>query len=431
MLIRGGRIIDPSAGLDQIGDLLIEGNNIVSVRPVAAPVPEGMEILDAFGSVVCPGFVDLHTHLRFPGFPEKETIVSGTAAAAAGGFTTVCAMANTSPVVDRVEVLDAVYEEVVRSARVHVRQIAAVSMGLQGRTLTDMRALAGAGAVAFSDDGKPVESGELMEMALHRAADLGLCISVHEEDPAIVRGGVANAGEPAASLGLRPWPCAGEAGLVARDLALLRRTGGRLHIAHVSCADTVAVLERAIAEGLPVTAEVTPHHLRLTDSLLAGDPDRGIVPGHPCTKVNPPLRAPEDVQSMIDALASGTIGAVATDHAPHTSSDKAGSFSDAAFGISAIETALPLLLDLVRAGCISLPVLIERLTSGPAAMFGLSAGTLRPGAPADICIFDPKERWTLRPESMYSKGKNTPLIGAELQGRVRYTFVNGALAHRA
>lgn len=424
-------MIDPASGVDRVGSLLLEGRRVVALDPSPLDLPAGVETLDTRGLVVTPGFVDLHTHLRFPGFPEKETVASGTAAAAAGGFTTVCAMANTDPVVDDVAVLNRVREEVQRFATVHVEQLAAVSRGLRGDQLTEMEALAAAGAIAFSDDGKPVWNRDLMAEALRRGAALNRPISVHEEDPSVVRDGVANAGDPARRQSLPLWPCAGEASLVARDLDLVARTGARLHIAHVSCADTVPLLRDADERNLPVTAEVTPHHLRLTDRLLDGDPAAGLAPAHPCLKVNPPLRSPVDVEAMVEALASGLIGAVATDHAPHAAADKSGSFVDAAYGLSTIETALPLVLDLVRGGSIDLPTMIERLTSGPAAMFGLDAGTLRPGALADICIFDPDERWTLHRDAMRSMGKNTPLLGADLRGRVRYTFVAGVLAHRA
>jgi dihydroorotase len=431
LLLSGGRVVDPSQGLDDIVDVLLADGVIARIGNANAGLPPSTAVLDVAGLIVCPGFIDLHTHLRYPGFPEKETIDSGTAAAAAGGFTTVCAMANTDPVVDDVAVLEMVYAEAARSARVRVRQLAAVSRGLLGRELTDMRSLAAAGAIAFSDDGKPVADPQLMERALRDSSACGLPISVHEEDPLVVRGGVANAGEAAARLGLAPWPCAGEATLVARDIGSLAQVGGRLHIAHVSCADTIILLRDASERGLPVTAEVTPHHLRLTDRLLEGDPAAGLPAAHPCTKVNPPLRSPADVDAMIEALASGLIGAIATDHAPHTAADKAQPFAQAAFGFSAIETALPLLLDLVRTGRLPLSVLIERLTAGPARIFNLPGGTLVAGSPADICVFDPDEPWTVTPEALLSRGKNTPVAGMELRGRVSYTFVAGEIVHRA
>jgi dihydroorotase len=430
LLVRG-HVIDPASGFDGRGDVVVRAGHIAYCGPPLEAVPAGGAVVDAGDGIVAPGFVDLHTHLRFPGFPEKETIETGTEAAAAGGFTTVCAMANTDPVVDRVGVLHEVMAEAERRAVVRMRQLAAVSRGLRGEELTDLPALAAAGAVAFSDDGKPVWNEGVMRAALAQSASLEKPISVHEEDPAIVRGGVANAGQAARSLGLAEWPCRGEASIVARDLALLAGTGGRLHIAHVSCAETVPLIQRAKDAGLPVTAEVTPHHLRLTDCLLGENYPLGLTAAHPCVKVNPPLRSDADVEAMIEALAVGTIDAVATDHAPHSASDKAGTFARAAFGFSAIETALPLVLDLVRAGRLSMTAMIARLTTGPARAFGLDAGTLSVGAPADICVFDPDEEWTVEAASLRSRGKNTPLLGSRLRGRVRWTLVGGRRVYGA
>lgn len=428
ILIQGGRVVDPASSFDAIADLLVWGGRVEAREPNLA-APADTELIDATGQIVCPGFVDLHTHLRFPGFPDKETMASGTAAAAAGGFTTVCAMANTEPVVDSVEVLVHVMDEARRTSKVHVHQLAALTMGLRGEALTNMDALADRGAVAFSDDGKPVWKDEIMRQALKTCAEIGRPISVHEEDPVLVGKGVANAGPPARRLKLPEWPCLGEASMVARDIALLEQEGGHLHIAHVSCAETVALLRDAKSRRLNVTAEATPHHLRLTDRLLDGDPELGFSPGHPCTKVNPPLRSSQDVEALVEALADGTIDAVATDHAPHTQADKALPYDSAAFGFSGIETALPLLLDLVRDRRLDLPTLIERLTVGPATVFGFNAGTLQPGAVADICIFDPDAVWRVTPKALQSKGKNTPLLGAHLTGRVTWTIVGGTIVH--
>ncbi|HZU13794.1 MAG TPA: dihydroorotase [Chloroflexota bacterium] len=425
LLIHGGQVIDPSGGISGLFDVVVEDGRISAlVEPDQAP--SGIYRIEADGMVVTPGFVDLHTHLRFPGFPEKETIASGTRAAAAGGFTTVCAMANTRPVVDTVEILRVIEAEVRRSAAVRVRQLAAVTMGLAGEHLTDMPALVAAGAVAFSDDGKPVGDVDIMESALRASAELGAVISVHEERAGSA--GAANPG-PARQLGLAAWPCTWEAEMVARDVGLLERTGGRLHIAHVSCAETVQIIRMAKQRGLPVTAEATPHHLRLDDSLLLGTAI--LPPGSPQTKVNPPLRDRSDVEALVAGLADGTIDAVATDHAPHAAPDKEGSFAQAAFGFTGLETALPVLLDLVRAGSLSLPALVERLTEGPARVFGLDAGTLRPGAPADVTIFDPEARWTVAPEILESRGKNSPLLGHEMRGRVSCTLVGGQVVHVA
>lgn len=428
LLIRSGRVIDPASATDGVADILIQGGRIAACRP-HIDIPPAAHLIDASGLIVSPGFIDLHTHLRFPGFPEKETLQTGMEAAAAGGFTTICAMANTSPVIDDPDLLRDVLTAAERLNTVHVHQLAAVSKNLAGRELAPLPALAAAGAIAFSDDGKPVADPALMHQALIIARDLGKPISVHEEDPSIVGKGVANAGEFARRLGLAEWPCEGEAAMVLRDINLLAQTGGRLHIAHVSCVDTVTALRAARRRGLSVTAEVTPHHLRLTDRLLEGDPRLELPPAHPCVKVNPPLRSAADVEAMIDALADGTIDAVATDHAPHTAQDKAGPFAAAAFGFTGIELALPLLLDLVRAGRLTLATMIARLTTGPARAFNLEAGTLRSGVPADITIFAPEESWSVTPNSLRSRGKNTPLLGAELRGRVRYTIVGGRIIH--
>lgn len=425
LLLRGGRIVDPATSFDGFADILLAGGTVAR-RGLNLDVSVEARVIDVSGQIVTPGFIDLHTHLRYPGFPDKETIESGTEAAAAGGFTTVCAMANTDPVVDNVATMEQVEAEAARVGQVRVRQLASVSTGLRGEALTDMPALAAAGAVAFSDDGKPVWDGALMRLALRASRELGRAVSVHEEDPDVVRGGVANAPR-AERLGLAPWPCAGEASLVARDLRLLEEEGGHLHVAHVSCAETVSLLREAKRNGLPVTAEATPHHLRLTDALLEGNPSLGLPPADPLTKVNPPLRGTRDVAALIEGLVDGTIDAVATDHAPHTAADKGGPYQQAAFGFTALETALPLLLDLVRSGNIDLPQLIARLTAGPARVFQLPGGTLAPGSPADVCVFRQDVPWVVRADSLRSKGKNTPLAGADLMGRVMYTIVGGRI----
>lgn len=339
-------------------------------------------------------------------------------------------MANTDPVVDRVAVLKHVLGEVEREGSVRALQLASVTAGLEGKCLADLAALAAAGAVAFSDDGKPVADAAVMRRALRASDELGKVVSVHEEDPVLVGAGVANAGERARRLGLAGWPCSGEASLVARDLSLLEEAGGRLHIAHVSCAETVDLLRAAKGRGLPVTAEATPHHLLLTDALLDGDAGLGLTAAHPCTKVNPPLRSDRDREALVDAVADGTIEAVATDHAPHTQRDKAFPYDRAAFGFSGIELALPLLLELARRKRLSLATIVERLTTGPARIFGLEGGTLVQGAAADVTIFDPDAQWTVNAEALQSKGKNTPLLGAELRGRVLCTLVGGEIAHR-
>jgi dihydroorotase len=428
-LFRNARIVDPSDSYDEIGDLLIANGTVTHRGARLSVLPPDTEIIDASGLIASPGFVDLHTHLRYPGFPAKETMASGSAAAAAGGFTTICCMANTDPVVDSVPILLDVVETASREARVHVLQLAAVTVGLEGVELTNFADLLGAGAAGFSDDGKPVWNAETMRAALEAVAPMNTFVSAHEEDPDLVADGVANAGERARRFGLSEWPCSGEAKMIARDVRLAESTGGHLHVAHVSCADSVPIIRDAKLRGIRVTAEVAPHHLRLTDTLLDGDPILGLAPAHPCVKVNPPLRSADDLEVLVEALADGTIDVVATDHAPHATEDKSGTFAEAAFGFSGIETALPLCLELVREGRIPLSTIVGRLTVSPAAILGRIA-SLRPSSVADVCIFDPEEMWTVTAGALRSQGKNTPLLGAHLKGRVRYTLVGGAMVHR-
>lgn len=427
--IEGCRILDPGTGFDGLGNVAVNNGHIESWGSLDRHAEARDLVIDGRGLVLTPGFIDLHAHLRFPGFPDKETIASGTAAAAAGGFTTVCAMANTSPVVDDVAVLREVLEKIRLTALVRVHQLAAVSVGLLGERLTDMEALAAAEAVAFSDDGKGVSNSSLMASALAKSEQLGSPISVHEEDRAIVGGGVANAGTIARSFNLAEWPCRGESAMIARDLDLQRANGGHLHVAHVSCVESITLVRDARRRGLNVTAEVTPHHLSLTDSLLLGDEDLGLQTADPQLKVNPPLRSREDLEALVAAVADGTIDAIATDHAPHAARDKAMPFAEAAFGFSGFELALPLLMNLVRSGKLDLPTVVERLTAGPARTFHLAGGTLEAGSPADICIFDPDEEWVATSEALVSRGKNTPWLNATLRGRVRYTIVGGEVVH--
>ena len=449
VLLRGARIVDPSQEIDGPGAVLIEGGRILAVGAdegeVRAQVPaeRQIEVRDLPGSwVVAPGFVDLHAHLREPGFEAKETILTGAQAAARGGFTTLCCMPNTNPVIDS----PAVIAQVVQAAReavARVHPIAAISRGEAGEQLTDMVELAEAGAVAFSDDGRPVRSSRMMRLALQYASPLRLPVVEHCEDVELVGSGVMNEGPIATMLGLPGWPAAGEEIMLARDLALVRLTGARYHAAHLSTAGAVDLVRAAKREGLPVTAEVTPHHLLLTDSWVAGRRTGPLADaladlGMPLpqgerydtsAKVNPPLRTARDCIALREGLQDGTIDAIATDHAPHTLVDKACEFDQAAFGISGLETALASLLALVHAGALPLVTLIEALTQHPAEAWQLPAGTLRPGSPADLVIFDPEEVWTVEPEHFASLGRNTPLRGATLRGRVRQTWMDGRLVY--
>jgi len=428
-VLAGGHVVDPATGTDERADVLVVDGRVAAVGP-RLERPAGAAIVDVGGRVVAPGFVDLHCHLREPGQEHKETLASGLAAAAAGGFTTVCCMPNTTLPLDTPTLVAWVREQAASVSLVRLDVIAAISAGQAGERLAPLRDLAAAGAVAFSDDGRPVWDDSVMRAALRAAGELGLPLSLHEEDRALAAGGVMNAGPVAERLGLRGLPNAAEERMIARDIALLADEGGRarVHIAHVSTAGAVELVRAAKRRGLPVSAEATPHHLTLTDDLAARPWD-----GRPYdtrTKVNPPLRARADVEAVIAGLLDGTIEAIATDHAPHSAADKQRAYEQAAFGISLFETALASVLTLYHDGRVALPALVERLTAGPARLFGLDAGTLKPGARADIVVFDPDAEWTVDAAAFLSGGKNTPLDGARLRGRVMLTLAGGVEAYK-
>jgi dihydroorotase len=447
LLLRASRILDPSHGLDGPGAVLIEGERVVAVGTDAAFPDEGRDaraIELPTGWVVAPGFVDLHAHLREPGYEGKETIATGARAATHGGFTTICCMPNTNPVLDSAAMLDSVLDRA-QGVPARVCPIAAITRGEEGRELTEMMELAEAGAVAFSDDGRPVSSGRIMRLAMQYAAPLRLPLVEHCQDEDLVGVGVMHEGAISTLLGLRGWPAAGEEVMLARDLRLVRETGARYHAAHLSTAGSVELIRQAKAEGLPVTAEVTPHHLLLTDEWVAGErggplaealADLGLsVPAgvryDTNAKVNPPLRGKEDCAALLAGLLDGTIDAIATDHAPHTMVDKDCEFAEAAFGISGFETALAALLTLVHTGHLPLATLIAALTERPARAWNLDVGTLKPGALADLVVFDPDEEWTVDPARFASKGRNTPLARLTLRGRVRMTLLGGAVVYDA
>ena len=436
ILIKGGRVIDPSQGIDRIADVTIADGKILGID--GGIELEDSEVIDATGMVVCPGFIDLHTHLREPGFEYKETIATGTAAAARGGFTTVCAMPNTSPVMDSRSIVDFVLTKAAEEGVVRVLPIGAVTKGSKGKELAEMGELAEAGVIGFSDDGHPVSDDNIMRQALGYASSLGLPIINHAEVNSLSSGGVMNEGWIATRLGLKGIPNSAEEIMVARDIELADLTGGHVHIAHASTARTIDLVRQAKDKSINVTCEVTPHHLTLTDETVMGHLS-ACGPFDILTesaydsnaKVAPPLRSRDDVGTMVDALKEGVIDLIATDHAPHGTVDKQTTFEDAANGISNLETALGSVMGLVHADAVPLPVLIEKLTAGPADFLGRSdVGTLRSGSPADVTIIDPNVEWVVEPSEFASKGKNTPLAGATLKGRVVATVYGGQMVYR-
>ena len=429
----GGRLIDPSQWLDEPADLVIGGGRVLEVvrnpeRARRQAIASGERMVDVSGMVVAPGFVDLHCHLREPGFEDKETIETGTRAAAAGGFTTVCAMPNTSPTCDTASDVEWVLTAARRAGHVRVLPIGTITRGEKGQELSEMADMANAGAVAFSDDGQPVRNSRLMRNALAYSRVTGRPIVDHAEDPDLVDSGVMHDGRVASILGLRGVPAEAEEVQVARDVALARATGGRLHLAHVSTAAAVELVRIAKSCGVGVTAEVTPHHLLMTDEWVSGN-GSGRPPFNTNCRVNPPLRTDADRAALLEGLLDGTLDCIATDHAPHTTLDKDCEFDQAAPGISVLETAFGFLMRLVEAGQLDLPTLIRLLTVAPATVFKLDAGTLKVGAQADVVVLDPTAAWTVDVRKFHSKGKNTPLHGERLHGLVRMTLVGGAVVH--
>lgn len=421
LLIKGGRITDPSQGLDEVGDVLITDGKIAGVGGVTPP--RDCDVLPAGGLIVCPGFIDLHCHLRQPGYEEKETIASGTRAAAKGGFTTVCCMPNTNPPLDNQATIDYVKSEAAANGVVRVLPIGCISKGRKGKELAEMGELASAGVVACSDDGSPVRSSRLMRQALDYSRAFNLLIIDHCEDTDLTEEGDMNEGILCTQLGLRGMPAVAEEIMVARDIALAQVTGARVHIAHVSTAGSVELVRRAKEQGIRVTAEVTPHHLTLTEAEVTGYNTNA--------KVNPPLRTKCDAEALVRGLKDGVIDAIATDHAPHADVDKMCEFGLAAFGISGFETALGSVMRLVHEGQLDLVELIARLTSGPAGVINYGKlGTLSAGAPADVTIFDPEREWVVDTAAFASKGKNTPLAGFVLKGKVMATIAQGKLVYR-
>ena len=436
-LIRGGRLIDPAQGIDGVMDLLLEDGVVSGIARRIEP-PEYARVIDASGLVVCPGFVDVHCHLREPGFEDKETIATGTLAAARGGFTTLCAMPNTNPTMDTRATLEYVLRKAREEGVVRVLPIGSVTKRSAGRELAEMGELAEAGAIGFSDDGNPVADSNIMRQALSYSSALGLPVINHCEEPSLFEGGSMNEGWVSNRLGIKGIPNSAEDVMVGRDIALAELTGGRYHVAHMSTTGALALVRRAKEQGLDnVTCEVTPHHLTLTDEAALGATG-GDAPYAPLTpaaydtraKVNPPLRACADMEAMVQGLREGVIDFIATDHAPHNLTDKECTFHEAAFGISALETALGQLMALVHGGQIGLPLLVEKLTASPARFLRRhDIGALTPGAAADVVIIDPNAEWIVDTAQFASKGKNTPLEGARLRGRVHATLVAGEVVY--
>ncbi|HEY0372269.1 MAG TPA: dihydroorotase [Thermoanaerobaculia bacterium] len=420
LLITGARVVDPSQELDATLDILIEDGAIAKVdKRIKAT---NVETIDATGLVATPGFIDLHTHLREPGQEHKETIATGTRAAVAGGYTAVCAMANTVPPNDERAVTEMVLAEAARNGLCRVYPVGAVSKGLKGEELAELADLRAAGCVAVSDDGKPVWNAQLMRRALEYCSMLGMPVVAHEEDANLNEGGVMHEGFYSTLLGMRGIPAASEETLVARDVILAKLTNAHVHIAHLSTAGAVDAVRRARAEGVKVTCEVTPHHIALGDDAVQSFSTN--------LKMNPPLRSEAHRRAILEGIADGTIDAIATDHAPHHFDEKNVEFDLAPFGVTGLETAFAVCYDrLVREKVIGLARLIELLTSGPARVFGLPGGTLRAGSLGDVTLLDLDAQFEVTRDTFLSKAANSPFAGETLQGRAVTTIVGGVLKH--
>lgn len=426
LLIRDGQLFDPGQGINESWSLFIKDGVISWLGKTRMMPPQlDCDVINARGLVVVPGFIDLHCHFREPGFEEKETIATGAQAAGRGGFTTVCCMPNTLPPLDNREKVEFILSKAAKEAVVRVLPVGCITRGRQGEELVDMAELAEAGVIGFSDDGNTVGNPALIRQALELSRKLGLPVIEHCEDKALIKGGIINEGAVSARLGLQGIPATAEENIVARDLELARLTGGRIHIAHVSTRGSVELIHRAKEEGIAVTAEVTPHHLTLTEE--------EVVAHGTNAKVNPPLRTSRDVEALLEALNNGTIDVIATDHAPHTVAEKALPIAEAPFGISGLETAFGSLMGLVYTEKVPIETLIARLTNVPASILGEKfgkLGALTVEASADVVLFDPTSEWVVDPDTFVSKGKNTPLAGRTLKGKVMATISRGRLVYQ-
>ncbi len=422
ILIQNGRVIDPSQNYDAVADILIVDGKIAAMdSPGKIPAARAQKVMNAQGKWVLPGLIDAHVHLREPGLEYKETIETGTRAAVAGGFTSVACMANTQPVNDNPAVTAYIREKARAVGVCRVFPIGAVSKGLKGESLAEIGGMVREGACAISDDGMPVMNSYLMRKAMEYSKAFDIAVISHAEDANLVAQGVMNEGVLSSELGLRGNPSAAEEIMVAREIALCRLTGARTHIAHLSTALALAHVKRAKEEGLSVTAEVSPHHLTLSENSL--------TTYDTCCKMAPPLRTDRDIEALQKGLAEGVIDLIATDHAPHGIVDKAVEFDHAANGILGLQTALPLTLDLVHRGIMSPARWVESLTLKPAQLLRIPHGSLRIGADADITLIDPEHEWTFTTGEIFSKSHNSPFLGAKLKGRVTATLVGGHLAY--
>ncbi|MDX2192691.1 MAG: dihydroorotase [Gemmatimonadales bacterium] len=421
LLLKGGRVIDPSVGRDEVADVYVVGERIAAIGPNLTPA-EGTEVRDVAGLVVAPGLVDVHVHLREPGMEDLETVATGAMAAVAGGFTSICAMPNTDPVIDNQAAVGFVKAQGERAGKARVYPIGAVTVGQKGERLAEFGEMVAAGAVAVSDDGRPVGSSHLMRAALEYATTFGIPVADHCEDMSLAAGGSMHEGLVSMRLGLKGIPAAAEEIQVARDILLAELTGGHVHLCHMSTRGSVELIRRAKAKGLRVSAEACPHHFTLTHEAVEGFDTNA--------KMNPPLREPEDVEAIRQALADGTIDCICTDHAPHHYDAKEREFEDAPNGIIGLETALGLSIgELVGRGLLTLPQLLARMSTVPARLFNLPAGTLAEGAAADLVVLDPARRWIVEPSTFFSKSRNTPFGGRELTGRCLLTVVGGAVVY--
>ena len=422
ILLKGGRVVDPSTGLDGVGDVLISDGKIASAGTKLG-TPDGAEVVDCTGLVVSPGFIDVHCHLREPGREDVETIATGARAAAAGGFTAVCAMPNTDPVTDNQAAVGFVLKQGRAADAARVYPIGAISIGQKGEQLAEFGEMVAAGAVAVSDDGKPVVSSQLMRTALEYARSFGIPVADHCEDPTLAAGGAMNEGLVSARLGLRGIPTEAEEIMAIRDILLARRTGGHVHLCHMSTKGSVELIRWGKDRGINVTAEACPHHLSLTEEAVEGYDTHA--------KMNPPLRSLADVEAVREAVRDGTIDVIATDHAPHHNDEKARAFADAPNGIIGLETALAVNVTwLVKPGIVSLATLIDRMACAPAKLFHLGGGTLAKGALGDVTVFDPAREWVVDAKTFRTKGRNTPYSGKTLTGKSRLTVVGGRIAYR-